>query len=159
MQRIVQRLSCLLLALALVLTGPGGAGPAQGAMLVELCAGDSSSEIWIDADGNPVNPAERHGKCVYCLGLSAPIPDAFEGPLAPDYQRRPAGPSLPALLYTPPIAYLRSLPRGPPTVVSEDLRYGDLRPDTRSRPLLAQLSLDSHQAKAPTGVTELRATL
>ena len=158
MQRIVQCLSCLLLALALVLTGPGGAGPAQGAVLVELCAGDSSSQIWIDGNGNPVNPSEIHGKCLYCLGLSAPLPGAFDGLLPPDCLRRHTGPSLPVPLPIPSTAYLRTLPRGPPTAVSEDLRRGDPRTEPRSPPLLALLLLDSRQAKAPTGVTGLRAT-
>jgi hypothetical protein len=159
MQRIAQCLTCLTLALALVLTGPGGAGPAKGAMLIELCAGDRSSQVWIDAEGNPVNPGKMHGTCLYCIDFTAPFPTAADGLLAPGRLPRRSGPSLPVSLPTPPIAYLRSLPRGPPVLARESLRLGDPRPDTRSLPPLVLILLDTHQVEPRTRVTELRATL
>lgn len=128
-------------------------------MLVELCAGDSSSEIWIDSEGNPVNPGTMHGNCLYCIDLTAPFPAAADGLQAPGPLPRRTGPSLPVPLPIPPIAYLRSLPRGPPALARESLRFGDPRPDARSLLPLVPTPLDRRQVVPRTRVTELRATL
>jgi hypothetical protein len=79
MRRIVHRLCVLVLAFAVILTGPGGAGRAEGAMLVELCSGDATAAVWINAEGSPVTSNRALGKCLDCLLFSAPL---ARGPLA-----------------------------------------------------------------------------
>lgn len=159
MQRIVHSLSCLVLAFALILTGPGGAGPAKGAMLVELCADTATSLVWIDAEGNPVAPGKMHAKCLDCLLFAAPLPNLSNGLLTFDPLRVATGLSLPVPPPTWPIAHLRPSPRGPPAVEREVLRFGGLRPDAWSLHPLALQSLDFHQAAHMARVTEPRAIL
>lgn len=158
MQRIVHSVSCLLLALALVLTGPGGSGPAKGAMLVELCAGDSPRLIWLDAGGNPVEPGKTHAKCLDCLLFSAPLPGTAAALPILDPRRVSSGPVLPDTQTTTPVAHLRPIPRGPPAASSEVWRYGDPRPAIWSLHLSALLPLDHDQVAAAAPVTDLRAT-
>jgi hypothetical protein len=117
MKAIIHRISCLVLALALVLTGPGLAGPAKGAMLVELCAEDMPRLVWIDAEGNPIQPRETHIKCLDCLLSSAPPPEPARLRLGLAPLRVPTGLSLPIPPEPLPVAHRRPLPRGPPTLV------------------------------------------
>jgi hypothetical protein len=159
MQRCVHSLACLLLALALVLTGPGGAGPAKGAMLVELCADDTTSLVWIDSAGNPIAPGRTHAKCLDCLLFSAPLPDEVAALLALDPLCADTGLSLPMSSLTHSIAHLRPMPRGPPATESLDMRHGDPRPCTRSLHPMAQPPLDFPQATHKARVTDLRANL
>lgn len=147
MQRAIHSLSCLMLALALVLSGPGGTAPAKGAMLVELCADGAPSLIWIDAEGTPVPPPGSHVKCLDCIIFSAPLPDRADGCLAPLPSRLALGLSLPAPPMARPIAHLRPIPRGPPPARGRVLRDGDLRPAMWSPHLLVQILLDEDQAK------------
>jgi hypothetical protein len=146
MQRSVHILSCLILALALVLTGPGSVGPAKGAIMVTLCAGDTPVTIWLDADGNPVAPGASHAKCPDCLLFSAPLPKTFaQLPLfAPS--RVPAGLTL--LVGTAPwqIAHLRPDPRGPPRAPTGVSREPDPRLSPRSRLQSTLPMLDKDQA-------------
>jgi hypothetical protein len=69
MRRIVHSLCPPVLAFAVILTGPGGAGHATGAMLVELRSGDATAAVWIDAEGNPATPDGAHSQIarVTCL--------------------------------------------------------------------------------------------
>ncbi len=158
MQRILHILSCYVLALSLALSGPGVAGPVKGAMLVELCADGSVQQIWLDTDGNPVQPAKSHAKCLDCLLFSAPLPDTTTVTLAFGPLRSPEWSALPGAPETTPAAHLRPIPRGPPAAESEAERLGDLRPLIRSLHLSALASLDPHQAaRAP--VTDPRAIL
>jgi hypothetical protein len=159
MQRIVHSLSCLVLAFALILTGPGGAGPAKGAMLVELCADSATSLVWIDAEGNPIAPSRVHTKCLDCLLFSAPLPNLSDGLLTFDPLRAATDLSLPVPPPTWPIAHLRPSPRGPPAVESEVLRFGGLRPDAWSLHLLALQPLEYNQVTRMARVTEPRAIL
>jgi hypothetical protein len=159
MQRIVHSLSCLVLAFALILTGPGGAGPAKGAMLVELCADTATSLVWIDAEGNPIAPGRMHAKCLDCLLFSAPLPNLSDGLLTFDPLRVATDLSLPVPPSTWPIAHLRPSPRGPPAVESEALRFGGLRPDAWSLHLLALQPLEFNQVARMARVTEPRAIL
>lgn len=158
MQRILHSLSCLLLALALALSGPGVAGPMKGATLVELCADGSAQQVWLDADGNPVPPGESHANCLDCLLFSAPLPEVTTValPLAP--LRASERTVLPDAPETTPVAHFRPIPRGPPAAASEDRRLGDLRPLFRSLHLSAPATLDPRQAaRAP--MADLRAIL
>lgn len=157
MQTLVHRFTSLLLALALVLTGPGLAGPAKGAMLVELCADGAQKLIWLDAEGNPIQPGKVHTKCLDCLLFSATLPEPAGLRFLPAPLRVSAGLSLPVPPEPRPIAHLRPIPRGPPAAKGEDWRPADPRPDTRSLPWLALVGLDSHQAKPLAAVTKLRA--
>jgi hypothetical protein len=158
MQRILHIFSCFVLALSLALSGPGVAGPVKGAMLVELCADGSAQQIWLDADGNPVQPAKSHAKCLDCLLFSAPLPDATTVTLAFGPLRSPERSVLPGAPETTPAAHLRPIPRAPPAAESEAGRPGDLRPLIPSLHLSALAPLDSHQAaRAP--VTGPRAIL
>jgi hypothetical protein len=119
MQRLAHILSCLILALALVLNGPGSVGPAKGAIMVTLCAGDAPATIWLDVDGNPVLPGQNHAKCLDCLLFAAPLPRTFS--LLPLYAplRIPAGRNL-------PVAVVPWHPdsRGPPRVQADALATG-----------------------------------
>lgn len=157
MKAFVHRISCLLLALALVLTGPGLAGPAKGALLVELCAGDTPRMIWIDAEGNPIQPDRTHVKCLDCLQFSAPSPETASLRLIPELLRVPTGLSLPIPPEPLPIAHLRPIPRGPPAVKSETVRLGDPRPKPWSLYPSAPQQLDIHQTAFRAPATDLRA--
>lgn len=158
MQRIVQSLSCLLLALALALSGPGIAGPAKGAILVDLCAGDTPAQIWLDAEGNPVDPGDDHVKCLDCLLFSAPLPAAADGLLTPAPLGLPAGLAQSANPPTRPLAHLRPLPRGPPAAARAGLRHGQPRPVTRPPHPSHHLAHDTHQATAKVPPVAPRAT-
>jgi len=118
MKPILHPFACLLLALALILSGPVGPAPAHGATMLVLCAGTEASVIWIDADGQPVEPGPSHPKCLYCMISAAPPP--MTGGRLPDRQVwvRPA--DLPALAPScPPLApHLRPDPRGPPAAAN-----------------------------------------
>ncbi len=158
MQRIFHIFSCFVLALSLALSGPGVAGPVKGAMLAELCADGGARQIWLDADGNPVQPGKFHAKCLDCLLFSAPLPDAATVALAFGPLRAPERSVVPGAPETTPVAHLRPIPRAPPAAESEDGRLGGLRPLIRSLHLSALAPLDSHQA-AHAPVTDLRALL
>lgn len=158
MQRILHIFTCFVLALSLALSGPGVVGPVKGAMLVELCADGSVQQIWLDADGSPVQPAKSHAKCLDCLLFSAPLPEMTTVTLALVPLRLPEKTVLPDAPETTPAPHLRPIPRGPPAAESEAGRVGDLRPLIRSLHLSALASLDPHQAaRAP--VTDPRAIL
>jgi len=158
MQRIVHSFSCLILALALVLSGPGGTGPANGATMVVLCGGDTPSTIWLDADGNPVEPGVMHDKCLDCIIFSATLPEtsALRSSLIP--RRLPVG-LIQAIPPKPePIAHLRPDPRGPPLAPIVHRRDGGLRLVNWSLHLVASNRLDTYQAFPATLATGPRAT-
>lgn len=158
MQKLAQTLGCLVLALALVLTGPGGAGPVKGAMLVELCADGTASLVWIDAEGAPVAPGKFHAKCLDCLVFSPPLPEIADGRLTLASLRRAASLSLPTPLPCQPVAHLRPAPRGPPAADARAMRQGDPRPAFRSLHPSALRRIDFHQSNDPVGVIDPRAT-
>ncbi|MDZ4087851.1 MAG: hypothetical protein U1E69_13740 [Tabrizicola sp.] len=162
MQKLAQTLGCLVLALvlalALVLTGPGGAGPVKGAMLVELCADGATSLVWIDADGAPVVPGKSHAKCLDCLVFSPPLPEIADGRLTLASLRGTASLSLPAPPACQPVAHLRPAPRGPPAADARAMRQGDPRPAFRSLHPSALRQIDFHQSNDTAWVTDPRAT-
>lgn len=158
MQKLTQTLGCLVLALALVLTGPGGAGPVKGAMLVELCADDASSLLWVDAEGVPIVPGQSHVKCLDCLVFSPPLPEITDGRLTLVPLRRAANLSLPAPPQCQPVAHLRPAPRGPPAADHRAMRQGDPRPASRSLHPSALQIIDFHQSAYLAGVIDPRAT-
>lgn len=158
MKKLAQTLGCLVLALALVLTGPGGAGPAKGAMLVELCADGASSLVWIDAEGAPVLPGKSHAKCLDCLVFSPPLPEIADGRLTLVPLRTAASLSLPAPPHFQPVAHLRPAPRGPPAADDRSMRQGDPRPAFRSLHPSALRRIDFHQSTDLAGVIDPRAT-
>jgi hypothetical protein len=62
-------LSGLMMAIALALTGPGtvGAGMVMpGLMAMELCGTDGDQILWLDAQGNPTDPASHCAECPVC---------------------------------------------------------------------------------------------
>ena len=159
MPRIAHTLSCLMLAFALILTGPGGSGPAKGSMLVELCADQAVSLVWIDADGNPITPGPMHGKCLDCLIFSAPLPTPADGLVARN--SLPVAPVLTLPVSSPaqPVAYLRPTPRGPPAAEGDMFRLGSLPRDSRFILPSAVDLLALYQAGIMAGPTDLRAIL
>jgi hypothetical protein len=159
MQRIVHSLSCFVLAFALILTGPGGSGPAKGDILVELCADGATSLVWMDTEGNPIAPGETHVKCLDCLLFSAPLPDSSDALLTFDLVQADPGQSLKLSHSTRPVAHLRPIPRAPPAMESKVLRFGGLRPDVRSLHPLALQALDHHQAAHRARVIDPRAMI
>lgn len=63
-------LSGLMMAFALALTGPGtvSAGVmAPGLMAVEICGTDGTQVLWLDAQGNPVDPENHCAECPVCI--------------------------------------------------------------------------------------------
>lgn len=146
MNRYVHSLSCLLLALALVLTGPGAGGAATGATMVVLCGGDMPQTVWLDAKGNPVDPAEICDNCPYCLVFKAPPTDVF-APL-PAFDVVPVqvrlGPDVPAV--PRPAGYLHPDPRGPPAQLPVSLCPRESRPNSRFPAEMADVDLDAYQA-------------
>jgi hypothetical protein len=159
MQRFLNSLFCLVLAFALALTSPGGVGPTKGALLIELCAEDSTSLVWIDAEGNPIEPGGVHSKCLDCLLFAAHLPNIADGLLTLAPLPLASGLSLPVPPPTHPIAHLHPIPRGPPVAESKVLRHGSPRPDTRFLHLLVTLLIDSNQVVSPAGVADPRAAL
>lgn len=158
MQRISQTLGCLVLALALILAGPGGASPVKGAMLVDLCANGVSSMVWIDAEGAPVLPGKIHAKCLDCMVFSPNLPAITDGRLTFDPLRMATGLSLAVLPQRQPIAHLRPASRGPPAAERHAMRQRDPRLATRSLHLLALQPFDFYQSTHLAGVIVLRAT-
>lgn len=153
MQRIFHSLSCLILALALTLTGPGGAGPAKGDMLIEICSNGATSMVWADADGNPV-PADRsHAKCLDCLFFSAPVPGTTIGLAARDSRPIAAGHSSFVPIPVLPVAHLRPIPRGPPMGSDGVVRIGDSKSDTSPHHSSDLQLLDHLQVAANARVT------
>ena len=157
MQRIVHSMTCLLLALALTLAGPGNAGSTQGMMLVELCIEKSSRLVWVDDSGLPAEPEDMHDKCLYCLVFSNVPPEAGGQFLILAQRRVPAGLSLPARPEPHSIAHLRPIPRGPPLAEGHRLRIGDPRPHPWSRDPETDQAVDVRQSSVLSPVTDLRA--
>lgn len=157
MPRLVHHLSCLILALALSLAGPGGTGQANGAILLDLCAGDAVAQVWVDAGGNPVEPGPSHSNCPECLLYSAPLPEPFALGDARPFPPVPA--SLPVAVPPEPqaTAHLRPDPRGPPSTPHDMWRHRDPRLALRSLHLPAPNRLDSRQDFRPDLVADLRA--
>jgi hypothetical protein len=159
MQKLVHSLSCLLLALVLILSGPGATGAANGATMVVLCSGDTPATVWLDAQGNPVDPAAACYKCPHCLMSDAPPADTAGLRLILDALPVPvrlvlAVPPLPS-----PVAYLCPDPRGPPPPLSDSLRLGDQRPKARSLVRMVPTWLDHYQVSRRALAGVLRATL
>lgn len=146
MLRVLHSLSCALLALALVLAGPGVPRAAEGATMLVICAGESTSTVWLDRDGNPVDPAAQRHNCPDCLTFDLPPSPT----MTPAVSRVPSGlaarTSLPGDLRAEPIAHLRPDPRGPPALSASCRRDGDPRHDTWFLPCATRDPLDQHQA-------------
>jgi hypothetical protein len=159
MQRIAQTLSSLILGLALVLAGPGGVHPANAAMKVVLCAGDEPSTIWLDGNGNPVDPDAKAHKCSDFVAFDAQLPAAtalLAGMLLP---RIPAVLALPGAPRSNPSPCFRPDPRGPPATPVDLRPDGDSRHVTRFPRSMAPQILDTYQAAAVALVTRPPATV
>lgn len=143
MQRVLHSLSCVLLMLVLVLTGPGAA---SGATMLVICGGEDTSIVWLDQDGDPVDPEAPQHKCPECLSFDLPPPAT----VAPSAARAPlhiaARLSLPEAPRTEPIAHLRPDPRGSPAAPASCRRDGDPRHDTWSLPCTAHEAHDPDHA-------------
>jgi hypothetical protein len=157
MQRMVQTLFCLLLALALVLSGPGAMGPATGATMVVLCGGDTPTTLWLDAKGNPIDPGMSSHKCPHCLVFDAPSADAPALRMFLETLPVPSRLVLPVRPQPKSVAHLRPDPRGPPQVLPVGLRQGDPRSKARSLALMAPALLDPCQATPAAPAGDLRA--
>jgi hypothetical protein len=118
MQRMFRLLSGLMMAFALALTGPGtvGAGMVMpGLMAVEICGTDAIQVLWLDAQGNPADPASHCADCPVCTAQGAaalpasPMTAAFRAMHARRLSRRdPHCPAPARKRHTRPEA------RGPP---------------------------------------------
>lgn len=157
MQRIVHSIMSLLLAATLVLGGPGLASPTKGAMPVEICAGQTISLVWLDAEGNPVDSGSEHIKCLDCLLFSAPLPDRSHVRLIVAPLRVPSGLSSPVTPDPNPVTYLFPSPRGPPATTGNSMRLGDPRLDLRSLRKVSRTLLDSYQVTVQAAATGRRA--
>jgi len=153
MHRMAHTLSCLLVALALVLTGSGGTGPANGATMQVICGNDGASTIWLDVDGSPVDPDANHSKCLNCLPSAAVFPEptillATRIPLC-----IAAGPARPAAPLPGPVAHLRPDLRGPPALPPGDRRHGDRQNNTRPPHPIAEM-IDLYQSNSQASVID-----
>ncbi|MDD9717939.1 hypothetical protein PVW48_14360 [Dinoroseobacter sp. PD6] len=59
---------CITLVAAHGALATGGGDRTGGLIPMVLCAGDESETVWIDANGNPVDPARHCIQCKHCLG-------------------------------------------------------------------------------------------
>jgi hypothetical protein len=147
MERIVRSLSCLFLALAVVLSGPGGSGSAHGATMVVLCGGETPGTVWLDANGNPVDPESPCYKCPSCLMFDAPSADRVVLRLTLEALPVPVR-LVPAVPLQPVLAaHLRPDPRGPPPELSITTALAGSRLDARSHARTAPIRLDLRQAR------------
>lgn len=105
MQRMFRLLSGLMMALALALTGPGtvGAGMVMpGLMPVEICGTGDGQVLWLDAQGNPADPASSCAECPICTAQGpAALPASPVTPVEREVQprrrsRRDRGQHIPA---------------------------------------------------------------
>jgi hypothetical protein len=145
MQKLIQSVSCLLLALALVLSGPGASVAASGATMVVICSGDTPGTVWLDTEGNPVDPDASCYKCPECLMfdlLSADMPTLR---LTHDVRPVPVRLVLGIPPMPKPAAYLCSDPRGPPPALPVSLRREESRSNARSLARMILINLDSYQ--------------
>lgn len=158
MKRLVRIFSCLCLSLALVLSGPGGPGPAKGATMLVIC-GDSGAElVWLDADGTPVEPGELGHSCPDCIVLDGVMPVSGMGAamtfrLAPEPRV-----AVQARLAPAPAAHLRPDTRGPPAAQATCLRLWESRITQRSPTPDAALVIDFYQSICAMMETDLRTT-
>jgi hypothetical protein len=150
-------LSCLLLTLALMAAGPGGAGHAgagaagagPGAvMLLDLCSGDLPGTVWLDAEGNPVDPGAARQHCPDCLVFSALPPQAAVMPAARSATSVPLDPILRPRPAPAAAAHLRPTPRAPPAAPAlcrsaQRARPAALPPAPAVRTALSRASADA----------------
>lgn len=159
MYRMAHTLSCLFLALALVLTGSGGTGPANGATRHVICGSDGASTVWLDVEGTPVDPYEHHSKCMNCLISTAVLPEPADILTTPTPLRIAAGLARPTVPLSGPVAHLRPDLRGPPALLPGDRRDGDRRTNTRLPHQPALVTIDPYQSYSQASVIDLRATM
>lgn len=118
MKRLSAPFLCLLLALALVLAGPGAARSAVGGTMLVLCANGASETVWIGADGEPVDPAADCRTCPDCMMPTAGAVDpALPQPLFVS-RLVPAGRIQVAAVVPVPMPLLFPAPRGPPAALA-----------------------------------------
>jgi hypothetical protein len=158
MQRIFHSLPCLLLTLALTLTGPGGAGPAKGDMLIEICSDGATSMVWVDADGNTVPPGGTHAKVLKLLVVSALMPGTMTGLPARNSLPVVARHSMFVLMPVLPLAHLCPIPRGPLTETDGLGGICDSNADTLTHNASDLRLLDNLQVPAIAGMTGYGAT-
>lgn len=158
MSRIARTLSCLLVTLALVLTGSGGARATDGATPYVICGSEGASTVWLDASGTPVDPEEHHAKCLQCLTSFAVLPEPAVMLLALILPQVSAGPVRPAPPLHGPIAHLRPDSRGPPALPPGDRRHGDRQNNTRL-PHQNSDMIDLYQSYLRPSVIDPRATM
>lgn len=127
MQRMFRLLSGLMMAIALALTGPGtvGAGMVMpGLTAVEICGGDGTQVLWLDAQGNPTDPASHCAECPVCTAQgpgalpTSPMKAAFRAMHARRLSRRDPHCTAPARK-----RHTRPEARGPPLSVLKNTDF------------------------------------
>lgn len=117
MQKMIALFSRLLLVCALTLSGPAvtvSSAGTPGSIMMTICGENGAEVVWIDADGNPVAPAEDCSDCQNCLcspliDLTTVWSDDFRA--NPPFTAITSGGDQVLCLST---ASLRPCPRGPP---------------------------------------------
>lgn len=116
MSRLWSLLCCLVLSASLAFYGSGSvaAPAADGSITVVLCVDGGSKTLTLDAEGNPVDPAQECCDCMSCChAVGGDLPRrAGAGPMIFSVQGvHWAAPASDAVLST---INTRHLPRGPP---------------------------------------------
>lgn len=114
MKRLFAPFVYLLLALALVLAGPGAARSAVGGTMLVLCANGAAKTVWIGADGEPVDPAADCLTCPDCMTPTAGLADPVLSQAPFVLRIVPAGHAQVAAVVLVPTPPLFPAPRGPP---------------------------------------------
>lgn len=101
-----------LIVLATSVTQAIARGQMASGQMVQLCAGGEAVTMLMDAQGNPVDPAQP---CPDCLALTASVPPATNAVI------RPIGPAQRLLPPAPDTLVVSAVPcacaRGPPVLI------------------------------------------
>lgn len=119
MQRLSTLLTGLIVALALVLAGPGAARVAVKGTMTVICAHGDVAAVWLDDDGTPVDPAEACRTCPDCLAAGLVLLDPPLQPAVFVARIVPAVAMLHPAAVPVPTPQLFPAPRGPPAATAK----------------------------------------
>lgn len=119
MQRLSTLLTGLIVALALVMAGPGAARVAVAGTMTVICAHGNVATVWLDQSGNPVDPAEDCRTCPDCLAAGPVLLDPPLQPVAFVARVVPAVATLHPATDSVPTPHLFPAPRGPPAAAAK----------------------------------------
>lgn len=119
MQRLSTLLTGLIVALALVMAGPGAARVAVTGTLTVICAHGNVATVWLDDSGTPVDPAEACRTCPDCLAAGPVLLDPPLQPVAFVARVVPAVATLHPVAVFVPTPQLFPAPRGPPAATAK----------------------------------------